>query len=289
MKATSKSCASLSVPELKAMCKAHEVRGFSSMKKPELVSACCLPFTSELGATSAELGVLEKKELAGKAEAVETLKDVVKQKMLIAGAWLANFKKTQKKDFAFGPMTDRKTTVEHDPAYREPSSRYGYSPERVVDYYKATVFTNPFAVFGRFRDGRGHYFFLSGENLVACRRDDSDSVIPCVSETGRRILLEKKDKTGNLVKMEAPSGYELKKLGEDSITCMHSPKKCAVNDRYKAAVLDNFTSSLVNASSGLDELKNVIQQEKERMKSAEAASKQKQVAAKESLKGWGKL
>jgi hypothetical protein len=286
MKASTKSCTTLSVPELKAMCKEHEVRGFSSMKKPELVKSCCLPFTSELGATSAELGTLEKKELSGKVETIATLKDVVKQKMVIANAWLENFKKTQKKDFEYGPLTSRHSTIQVDPVYRE--SRGYYSSEQVVDYYKAIIETRPFSVLGNYRDDEGYKFSLSGDSVVTCLWHGTHSKKPCVTESGRKFMLEKDEKTKKLVKATNLEEYYKKEL-ENETACLYKPEKCAINNGNKVAILDRFTSALSSASNGLDELKNVIQKEKERMKNAEVSSKEKQAKAKESLKGWGKL
>jgi len=130
---------------------------------------------------------------------------------------------------------------------------------------------------------------LSGDNLVICRRDTVDSTIPCMSETGRKFLLKREENTRTWKKVEKPSDYYSRKLDEDNITCIHKPEKCAVNDVYKAIILDSFTSSLINASNVLDALKGVIGQEKERMKQSEESAKERQAKARESLKSWGKL
>jgi hypothetical protein len=211
--------------------------------------------------------------------------------MLVAGTWLTNFKKNQKRDFAFGPMSDRKTTIKHDPVYRQSSDRWGMSSENVIDYYKATLTTIPFAVNTLNTANYGHYFYVSGENIVTCKRDKFgvDEEMPCISDTGRKFMLKKNDKTRVFEKVEIPTPYQSEKINNMGLACIHKPEKCAVNDESKVRVLDNFILSLASASNVLDDLKTVISQEKERMKHADESAKQKQTSARESLKGWGKL
>jgi len=216
--------------------------------------------------------------------------------MIIAKSWLDNFKKATGSNFTFGNLDSRKVEFDHEAVYRDTSDRYGFGTRKTVDYYKSTVTTNPLSVMGRHGDNSGYLFFLTGENIAACRHNWSNNM-PCISETGSKFFIDKEDQTASkmisrkIKKLKPPEGgwgeYEKNELKRHSITCVKSPELCGSID--KISLLDNIMKSLDNANNGMDEMKNVIVMEKKRIAEAERVASQRKSRAVESLKGWESL
>jgi hypothetical protein len=296
---TKTSCDALTVPELKELCKANGIKGFSTMTKEALVNTCCKPFKSEMGVPTAELGNLAVKERDGKAETIATLKEVITQKMLIASEWLKTYEKSYKRQFSFGPSSDKKTVLKVDPVYRRKRDQWGMLGEEIVDFHKGIInFDNPFRVTSvpgdeDRKDSNLNIIHVDGKKVIFCSIYKYESTaFPCFSEHGHPFLMEyEKERKENIPyfkKKENPIEYNLKKLEKKDFVFLRDPGKAkAIPDDIN--VLDMISLSLANANNALDELKTTIISEKERMKREEASAKQQQSAVKESLKDWGKL
>lgn len=264
--------------------------------------------TKEFEVSPKELMAGKEREINDKVETIKVLKDVLKKKMMMSNDWLNDFKKSTGNRFEFGKLEKRETSFNHDPVYDESFSGFhGDEKTRKVSYYKSNVITDPFlTVEGKDSEHRGFLFYLVGKdrNLVACYNNWS-SMMGCISETGKKFMIRPADKIEDITGKKVPrsariagrfakdtrsiaeiGSYLTDLLKGRKVMCFHVPEKCASENMDDINALNSIITSLDNANNGVDELKNVIVTEKQRMIEEEKKLSGKRERARASLEDW---